>query len=68
MLIIETHETKSEADRARKVIVTAQQRVDKVLEQLCGLPVFPPAENAYVVVPHGDRFALAIDDPSLPHG
>lgn len=66
MLIVETHDTEDEANRARRVIVIAQQRVDKIMEMVWGQPIFPSAADAYVVVPDGDRFALAIDDPSLP--
>jgi hypothetical protein len=65
MLIVERHNTEAEAQFARRVIVIAQQRVDKVMETIWGQPIFPCAADAYVVVPDGDKFALAIDDPSL---
>jgi len=65
MLIVERHDTEAEANRARRVIVIAQQRVDKIMEKVWGEPIFPCAEDSYVVIPDGDRFALAIDDPSI---
>jgi hypothetical protein len=66
MLTIETHKSLSAAQRARKVIVKAQRRVDKTMEKVWGQPVFPAAKDAYLVVRRGDRYELVIDDPSLP--
>jgi len=65
MLTIETHKTLSAAQRARKTIVKAQRRVDRVMEGIWGQPVFPAAEDAYLVVRRDDRYDLVIDDPSL---
>jgi hypothetical protein len=66
MLIIETHDTRTEAEQARRFYVKAQRQVDKVWERIWGCPVYLAPEDTYKVVPEGDRFAVAVDDPSLP--
>lgn len=66
MLIIDRYDTQDDALHARAALIAAQGLVDLVTQKVVGEPVFPPAEDIYVVVPEGPRFAIALDDPSLP--
>ena len=66
MLIIDTFATRAAADEARRHYVSAQVVTDGVLRKALGALVEPPADDIYVVIPREGRFAIALDDPSLP--
>lgn len=65
MLIIEYHDSKAAAERSRKFFVRAQKQVDKVFVRLYHELPIPSPEDSYKVIRKDDRYAVAVDDPSV---
>lgn len=62
--IIETHPTKTLADRARYALVQAQQLVDAAWLKVTGTPVEPSPEQTYeVMFTHDGEWVVAMFNP-----
>jgi hypothetical protein len=65
VFVITRRRSKRRAEAVRMRFVEAQRVVDQVWLRMYGVPVQPPADEAYSVVADRNQWAVVINDPSL---
>ena len=65
LVTLESHQSRTTAERARQAFIKAQRLVDAVWLKITGELVQPPAEETYTVFMDNGEWVVGFYDPSL---